>query len=182
MTTSDNKKTQILLDFIVNLATYLVIINFGYMVLAWVVEIVVSLGDYWTGGQWAIVADGVATVTPKLQMIVGICSIFIGLLLTYNKLRVGLIALHLPETTITSQDVPNVNGFDPATKRRLENVLTILIRVLAVAVIVTCLLDIARSAITSSEEVLTTGSLPIIIIGIPTIIGLFVLRIIIRQK
>lgn len=182
MSTIDDKRAQILLDFIVNMATFLIIINFGYLILSWLVELIMSLVNFWTNDQLITVADKIAEIDPTIRMIVGISSILISLLLTLKKMQPSFAALNLPESTITSQDVPNINGFDPATKQRLENVLTILIKVITVAVVATLVLDILHFVLTHSSEVLTAGSVPILIIGIPTIIGLFVLRIIIRNK
>jgi len=42
-----DKRTQILLDFIVNLATFLVIINFGCLLLSWLVEFAVSMVNFY---------------------------------------------------------------------------------------------------------------------------------------
>lgn len=177
-----NKRTQILLDFIVYLATFLVIINFGCMLLSWVIEFVVSLVNFWTNNSWGGVSEMITTVWPTLRVAVGVSSVFISLLLAYNKLRPSFMAMRLPDTTISSQDVPNINGFDPATKQRLENVLTTLIKMLSVLLVVVVVLDILHFALTQSAAILLSSSLPIIIIGLPTLVGLIVLRIVIRSK
>lgn len=182
MSTIDDKRTQILLDFIVHVATYLIIINFSYMILSWLVEIIISLIDFWTNGQMAEIGEKVTGILGTLRVVVGISSVFISLFLTMHKLRASFAALQLPEATITSQDVPNINGFDPATKQRLENVLSTLIKVLTVAILTTVVLDVLHSVVTHADGILTSGSWPIIIIGLPTVIGLFILRLIIRAK
>ena len=92
------------------------------------------------------------------------------------------MAMNLPETTISSQDVPNINGFDPATKQRLEDVLNTVIRLLTIALIVIVVLDVLHFILTQSTTILPASSLPIIIIGVPTLIGLAVLKIIVHNK
>jgi len=92
------------------------------------------------------------------------------------------MALDLPEAAISSQDVPNINGFDPATKQRLESVLATLIKVLSIALLAVVFLDVARFVLTRSEGILSSGSIPVIVIGLPVIIGLVILRIIIHNK
>lgn len=182
MSSVSDRRTQILLDFIVYFATFLVVINFGCLVLSWLVEFIVSLVNFWTTGSWNNISDMIAAVWPTLRVAVGISSIFISLLLAYNKLRPHFMAMNLPETTISSQDVPNINGFDPATKQRLEDVLSTVIKLLAIALTVTVALDIFHFILTHSAEILPASSLPIIIIGVPTLIGLIVLKIIVRNK
>lgn len=182
MSSVSDRRTQILLDFIVYLATFLVVINFGCLVLSWLVEFIVSLVNFWTNGSWNHISDMIVAVWPTLRIAVGISSIFISLLLTYNKLRPHFMAMNLPETTISSQDVPNINGFDPATKQRLEDVLSTVIKLLAIALAVTVALDILHFILTQSAEILPASSLPIIIIGVPTLIGLIVLKTIVRNK
>lgn len=177
-----DKRTQILLDFIVNLATFLVIINFGCLLLSWLVEFAVSIVNFYTNNSWSEVTEVINATWPTLRLIVGISSIFISLLLTYNKLRPSFMALNLPETAISSQDVPNINGFDPATKQRLESVLATLIKVLSIALLAVVFLDVARFVLTHSEGILSSGSIPVIVIGLPVIIGLVILRIIIHNK
>lgn len=49
-----DKRTQILLDFIVYMATFLVIINFGCLLLSWLVEFVVALANFWTNNSWGV--------------------------------------------------------------------------------------------------------------------------------
>lgn len=182
MTSISDKRTQILLDFIVYLATFLVIINFGCLLLSWLVEFIVSLVNFWTNDSWSGVSEMIVSVWPTLRIAVGISSIFISLLLAYNKLRPHFMAMNLPETTISSQDVPNINGFDPATKQRLEDVLNTVIKLLTIALIVTVVLDVLHFILTQSTTILPASSLPIIIIGVPTLIGLAVLKIIVRNK
>ncbi len=137
MTSISDKRTQTLLDFIVYLATFLVIINFSCLLLSWLVEFIVSLVNFWTNNSWSGMSEMIVAVWPTLRIAVGISSIFISLLLAYNKLRPHFMAMNLPETTISSQDVPNINGFDPATKQRLEDALNTVIRLLTIALIVT---------------------------------------------
>lgn len=182
MSSISDRRTQILLDFIVYLATFLVVINFGCLLLSWLAEFVVSLVNFWTNNSWSGVAEAIMAVWPTLRVAVGISSIFISLLLAYNKLRPHFMAMNLPETTISSQDVPNINGFDPATRQRLEDVLTTVIKLLATALVVTVVLDILHFVLTQSTEILPASSLPIIIIGVPTLIGLTVLKVIVRNK
>ncbi len=177
-----DKRTQILLDFIVYMATFLVIINFGCLLLSWLVEFVVSLANFWTNNSWSGAAEMVTTVWPTLRVAVGISSIFISLLLTYNKLRPHFLAMNLPDATISSQDVPNINGFDPATKQRLEDVLGTVIKLLAIALVVTIVLGILHFVLTQSETILPSSSLPLVIMGFPTLVGLIILRIIVRNK
>lgn len=177
-----DKRTQMLLDFIVYLATFLVVINFGCMLASWLVDFVVALVNFWTHDSWSGVTDALAVVWPTLRTAVGVSSIFISLLLAYNKLRPHFMAMQLPNTTLSSQDVPNINGFDPATKQRLENVLTLVIKLLMVALGVIVVLDILRFVLTQSVSLISAGSLPLLIIGIPTLLGLTVLRVIIHNK
>lgn len=182
MSNPSDKRTQILLDFIVNLATYLVLINFGCLLLSWLIEFVVAMVNFWTSDSWNGVAEAITAVWPTLRLAVGVSSIFISLLLTYNKLRPSFMALNLPDNAISSQDVPNINGFDPATKQRLENVLTTLIKMLAVALAAVIVLDIARFILTHSGSILSSSSIVVMVIGLPITIGLTVLRFIIRNK
>lgn len=182
MSNISDRRTQILLDFIVYLATFLVVINFGYLLLSWLVDFVVSLVNFWTNNSWINVAETLSAIGPTLRLIVGISSIFISLLLAYNKLRPSFMAMRLPDTTISSQDVPNVNGFDPATKQRLENVLTTLIKMLAVAMIAMAVLDVAHFMLTQNATILPASSVPILIIGIIVLAGLIILRRIIHNK
>lgn len=177
-----DKRTQMLLDFIVYLATFLVVINFGCMLASWLVDFVVTMVNFWTNDSWSSVADALAVVWPTLRTAVGVSSIFISLLLAYNKLRPHFMAMQLPDATLSSQDVPNINGFDPATKQRLENVLALVIKLLTVALGVIVALDVLRFILTQSASLISASSLPLLIIGMPTLIGLIVLRIIIHNK
>lgn len=182
MNNTSDKRVQMLLDFIVYLATFLVAINFGCLLLSWLMEFVVSLVNFWTNDGWSNITSIMIQVLPTMRMIVGVSSIFISLLLAYNKLRPHFLAMNLPDATLSSQDVPNINGFDPATKQRLENVLTIIIKILAVALVAIIALDILHFLLTQSAEILPASSLPLLIIGVPTLIGLVVLRLIIHNK
>ena len=171
-----DRRTQILLDFIVYLATFLVVINFGWLLTSWLVEFVVSLVNFWTNDSWSKVSEIMVAVWPTLRMIVGIGSVFVSLLLTYRKLQPHFMAMNLPETAISSQDVPNINGFDPATKQRLENVLVTVIKLLAITLVVTVALGVLHFVLTQSETVLPASSLPIVIIGAPVLVGLIILK------
>lgn len=177
-----DKRTQNLLDFIVYLATFLVMINFGFMLLSWLIEFVISLVNFWTNNSWSGVTSTIDNIWPTLRLIVGISSIAISLLLAYNKLRPNFMAMNLPEATLSSQDVPNINGFDPATKHRLESVLTTVIKMLVILLVVVIILDVLHFILTQSETILSPNSLPMIIIGLPTLIGLMVLKAIIHRK
>lgn len=182
MSSISDKRTQMLLDFIVYLATFLVVINFGWLLVSWLAEFVVSLVNFWTDDSWSRVSEIMLDVWPTLQMIVGIGSIFVSLLLAHYRLRPHFMAMNLPEATISSQDVPNVNGFDPATKQRLENVLATVIKLLTAALAITIVLGVLHFVLTQSGTILPASSLPIIIIGIPVLIGLIILKIIIHNK
>lgn len=182
MSNLSDKRTQILLDFIVYLATFLVAINFGCMLLSWLLEMVISLVNFWTNNIWSGTTNAIIAALPTLRVVVGVSSILVSLLLTWRKLQPNFLALNLPEDAISSQDVPNIYGFDPATKQRLENVLATLIKMLSMAIIMMVALDILRSIVTKSAGLLSASSMPILIISMPVLLGLAILKTIIHNK
>lgn len=68
MSSLSDKRTQTLLDFIVYLATFLVIINFGCLLFSWLVEFIVSLVNFWTNDSWSGVAKMITVVWPTLRI------------------------------------------------------------------------------------------------------------------
>lgn len=141
-------RIRILLDFLTKLILWLIGINLGALLLYVVVQLILNLLSQWTNSSMDTAIVMIESLWPTIQRILGGASIVFALVITIFQTRNSFLMLNLPQKTISSQDVVDQNGVDPASRERIRLIVSSLVRITVLIVVAIILYNLLTAFIT----------------------------------
>ncbi len=168
------KQIQRILDFLLNALLWVIGINLGIMIVYSGLYLILQVAAGSSEAIWDFL-DQASEVFPTVQRILGIISLPVAIFMAYLNLKRQRRGDILPDSAITSEDVPDNGEISRQTKQRLIMVLSNLMRVIGIMLAIVITLELMKVITERFEIGFTAGSIVILVIGVVLIAGLAIL-------